>query len=191
MTLSLSLKSPSSTGRGRAGACSRKSLRDPGSCQLVVLLGLQSLPLGSSADGGPLGGPSGPGLGRLYPQAEATLTTGRPGHGDWLCVQEEGAQSVLAVTALTSSCNSWSAEKGEGYEGPARTRQTTMLIVLLVTSQPALPPLSEAARGSWALPGAPGGSSQEECGCVTSHLLNPLILLFLGGKALNIPFVFF
>ena len=65
MTLSLSLKSPSSTGRGRAGACSRKSLRDPGSCQLVVLLGLQSLPLGSSADGGPLGGPSGPGLGEV------------------------------------------------------------------------------------------------------------------------------
>lgn len=66
-----------------------------------------------------------------------------------------------------------------------------MLIVLLDTSQPALPPLSEAARGSWALPGALGGSAQEECVCVPSHLLNPLILLFLGGKALNIPFIFF
>lgn len=104
MTLSLSLKSPSSTGRGRAGACSRKSLRDPGSCQLVVLLGLQSLPLGSSADGGPLGGPSGPGLGRLYPQAEATLTTGRPGHGDWLCVQEEGALCPGGRSSVCLGC---------------------------------------------------------------------------------------
>ena len=114
MMVSLFLKSQSSTGRGRGGACSRKSLWDSGSFQLVVLLGLQSLSVGSSVDGGPLGSPSGPGLGRLHAQAEATLTTGRPGHGHWLCVQEEGAQSVSAVTARTSSCNSWSAKKGAG-----------------------------------------------------------------------------
>lgn len=113
MMVSLSLKSQSSTGRGRGGACSRKSFWDLGSFQLVVLLGLQSLSVGSPADGGPLGSPSGPGLDRLHTQAEATLTTGRPEHGDWLCVQEE-VQSVSAVIALTSSCNSWSAKKGEG-----------------------------------------------------------------------------
>ena len=79
----------------------------------------------------------------------------------------------------------------KGKEGPARAWQTTLLITLPVPSQPALPPPREAARESWALPGAPGGSSREECVSVTGHLLNPLILLFLGGKALNIPSVFF
>ena len=55
----LSYHNPAQEGEGER-VCSTKSFGDPGSFQLVALLGLQSLPLGSSADGGFQGGSSGP-----------------------------------------------------------------------------------------------------------------------------------
>ena len=86
-------------------------------------------------------------------------------------------ESVLAVTALTFSCNSWSANKGEGVGRACKGLADNPVNHPPAPSRPALPAPREAARESWV--------------SVTSHLLNPLILLFLGGKALNIPFVFF
>lgn len=130
-------------------------------------------------------------LGRnLHPQAEATLSAGRLGHVGRLCVQEERGQSVLAVIALTS-CSNWITREGEWLEGPARAWQASVLIILPVTSELALPSRSEATKGSSALTGLPGGSPHEEyvqyMSPATSFKLLNLIIPWWEG--LNILFV--
>lgn len=94
MTASLSLSQvtiPRRKGEGRG--LSHEGTRGP---RLLPACG----PLGASESSSRMvcrwglpGGPSGPGLGHLHAQAEARLTTGRPGPGDWLCVREDGAQT--------------------------------------------------------------------------------------------------